>query len=246
MALIQDFGADCARAINAINASSSSEVSNASHATIFSELLEGDLPANEKSVPRLIQEAHIITAAGTETTAWCLSVIMFHLLDKPHLLQKLRRELEEAIPDISVEAPWLTLEKLPYLSACIQEGLRLSYGTPTCMDAYSIHHNESIYPSSYEFKPERWLDNPRLDKYLVSFTKGTRQCAGINLAYAELYIALANVLRRYGGPGSPGPDGNFELYETDEGDVKMVSDNFIPFVKGDTKGVRVLVKKSPV
>lgn len=110
------------------------------------------------------------------------------------------------------------------------------------MDAYSIHHNEAIYPLSYEFKPERWLDNPRLDKYLVSFTKGTRQCLGINLAYAELYIALANVMRRYGGPGSPGPDGNFELYKTDEGDVKMASDNFIPFVKADTKGIRVLVR----
>lgn len=128
MALVQKFGADCARAINAVNASSSSEVSKASHATIFSELLEGDLPAYEKSVPRLIQEAHIVTSAGTETTAWCLSVITFHLLDKPCLLQKLRQELEEAIPDISVQAPLLTLEKLPYLSACIQEGLRLSYG----------------------------------------------------------------------------------------------------------------------
>jgi cytochrome P450 len=110
------------------------------------------------------------------------------------------------------------------------------------MTSYLIHHDEAIFPKPYEFNPQRWLDNPRLDKYMVSFSKGTRQCVGINLAYAELYTTLACIFRRYGGPESEGPDGKFELFETTIEDVEMASDMFIPFVKKGSKGIRVFVK----
>jgi hypothetical protein len=39
------------------------------------------------------------------------------------------------------------------------------------------------------------LTIPPLDKYLLSFLKGTRQRVGINLAYAEIYLVLASVFR---------------------------------------------------
>jgi cytochrome P450 len=110
------------------------------------------------------------------------------------------------------------------------------------MTSYLVHHDETIFPNPYDYIPQRWLDNPRLDKYLVSFTKGTRQCVGINLAYAELYSALASIFRRYGGPESPGPEGRLELFETSIDDVEMAADMFIPFVKKGSKGVRVFVK----
>lgn len=77
---------------------------------------------------------------------------------------------------------------------------------------------------------------------MVSFTKGTRQCVGINLAYAELYTCLASIFRRYGGPESMGPEGRLELFETTKEDVEMAADMFIPFVKPGSKGIRVLVK----
>ena len=111
------------------------------------------------------------------------------------------------------------------------------------MTAYLFHHNEAIFPSSYEYRPERWLDNPRLDKYLVSFTKGTRQCVSINLAYAEMHLCLSTLFRCYNRPESTGPEGKLELFETTQDDVEMIADKFIPFVKEGSKGIRVLVKK---
>ena len=40
----------------------------------------------------------------------------------------------------------------------------------------------SVFPEPTVFRPERWLEaenaGQRLDKYLVSFGRGTRQCLG--------------------------------------------------------------------
>jgi cytochrome P450 len=110
------------------------------------------------------------------------------------------------------------------------------------MTSYLIHHNKSLFPNSHEYIPQRWIDNPRLDKYLISFSKGTRQCLGINLAYAELYTTIASIFRRYGGPESGGLEGRFELFETTKEDVEIAADMFIPFVKKGSKGIRVFVK----
>lgn len=52
-------------------------------------------------------------------------MITYFLISRPDLRTNLTKELEDVDLDT---APWLTLEKLPYLSAVIAEGLRLSYG----------------------------------------------------------------------------------------------------------------------
>jgi cytochrome P450 len=119
---------DCERQIKAIKCGQKDKFAEKANPTIFHELLEGDLPASEKSVERLVQEGNVLIGAGTETTAWCLSVITYHLLSQPPLLKKLQDELRAAIPDPNQLVRLETLESLPYLKACIQEGLRLGYG----------------------------------------------------------------------------------------------------------------------
>ena len=91
----------------------------------------------------------------------------------------------------------------------------------------------AIFPDPERFDPERWLQEKRLDKYLTNFSKGTRGCVGINLAYAELYLALAGVFRRF----------DFELFGTTIDDVKMVRDKLVPGAAVGSKGVRVIVKR---
>lgn len=51
-------------------------------------------------------------------------------------------------------------------------------GIPVSMDATSINLNSKVYPEPLVFKPERWIENPRIDKYLLSFSKGSRMCVG--------------------------------------------------------------------
>jgi cytochrome P450 len=179
------------------------------HPTIFHTLLSSTLPPAEKSLPRLGDEAQLMIGAGLETTAWALTTTCYHLLSNPSTLHLLYTELCAAIPDPSSIPNSLQLEKLPYLSACVQEGIRLSYGvsarnprinpdgemrysdwviprgTPVSMTIVDVHHDERFFPNSRDFVPERWLGNPRteeggnLGRYFVAFGKGARSCLGI-------------------------------------------------------------------
>ena len=249
------------------------------HPTLFHEILQSNLPDADKSTERLTDEAQIVVGAGTATTAWALSVATYYLLTCPKTLKKLKTELDSAIPNPNVSVPLPVLEQLPYLTAVIQEAIRLSYGvssrlqrispdkvmlytdtrnnktwsippgTPVGMTSVLIHHDPSIFPDSRTYCPERWIENPGLDKYLVSFSKGSRQCLGINLAYAEMYLCLSSVFRRFGSGGKQafrheGDEGVLELYETGLTDVEIKADGFVPLTKEGTKGIRIKVVKN--
>ena len=55
---------------------------------------------------------------------------------------------------------------------------------------------------------------------------------GMNLAYAEMYITIAVLFRRYA----------LELYETGKADVEVAHEYHIPQIRKDSNGIRVLVK----
>ncbi|KAF4910811.1 Cytochrome P450 monooxygenase sdnE [Colletotrichum fructicola] len=252
------------------------KVDNQSGKTIFHELLTGDLPEQEKRLERLWQEGQIVIGAGTETTAWALSAMLFYVLENSEILRRLCGELEEAIPDADERVSWNRLEQLPYLSAVVCEGLRLSYGvstrlqrinpvgplilktgvspdkgenrimaeheipagTPVGMTATLIHNHPDLFPNPGQFRPERWLDergrrHHHLDKYVLSFSRGSRQCIGINLAYAELYMVFGLLIRRMGS--------NMHLFETGRDDVEIHYDRFVPTPKDGNKGIRVVI-----
>jgi len=108
-----------------------------------------------------------------------------------------------------------------------------------------MHYNLSIFPSPTSFRPERWIENPRLDKYLIAFARGSRQCIGINLAYAELYLALSTIFRRYGSKDVRGDGdlGAFELFDTTDKDWVIVGDGITPLTVPESKGIRIRVVK---
>lgn len=108
-----------------------------------------------------------------------------------------------------------------------------------------MHYDESVFPDPTSFRPERWLENPRLDKYLIAFSRGSRQCIGINLAYAEIYLGLATIFGRFGSVDVRGEKdvGILELFDTDEKDVEIVGDGITPLVARESQGIRVKVRK---
>ncbi|OAL31574.1 hypothetical protein AYO22_01166 [Fonsecaea multimorphosa] len=139
------------------NSNSSSSTGNKSSPsppqTIFHSILSSsDLPSTEKSPSRLYQDGLATIMLGTLPTATALSVTLFHLLSQPELLRRLKTELLVAIPSANLQRipPLSVLEQLPFLSACVREGLRLSNG------GMNTTRSQRIDPQNAVVFVDRW------------------------------------------------------------------------------------------
>ncbi|EIT80498.1 cytochrome protein [Aspergillus oryzae 3.042] len=96
-------------------------------------------------------------------------------------------------------------------------------GTPVSSSSYFGHKNPNIFPEPERFSPERWISagrsNDHLFKYITSFSRGSRICAGMNLAFLELYMTLAYFVRRF----------DVELVDTTVEDMRIVRDMGVGF-----------------
>lgn len=164
------------------------------------------------------------------------------------------------------------LDNLTYLNAVIQEALRLYpggshrqdrvapdedlvYENPTTgktyvipkgtgvgMTAPIINRHPDLYERPDDFLPERYIKDPHLSKHLFSFSKGSRQCIGINLAYQELQNITAGIFRKYDAyHGQAGP--TLELYETTIKDVAMDADYITPAQVPGSQGLRIRIRQ---
>ncbi|KAL4956340.1 cytochrome P450 [Aspergillus filifer] len=164
----------------------------------------------------------LVQQAGINPMSSCLQTIITHSALNPAKRQKLRSELQSllsASPTPS-DVSWKQLEQLPYLDACINEGLR-------------------SFPRAREFNPERWLlqrdghggAKKIMSDYLVPFGKGSRDC----LSKYQAHMTICHLLNELYKPGAP----ELDLYETDESDVALVHGYTFPLPRLKPKGVRV-------
>ncbi|KAI1352257.1 trichodiene oxygenase [Xylaria sp. FL0043] len=231
--------------------------------TLVDEILESDLPVSDKSFERCFDEVITVSGAAFETTAQSIRVILYHVYREENILNHLRDELAAATakrPSKSLELA--DLERLPYLTAVLTEGLRLApalasrqarvapdrdliydswtipAGTPVGMTTIFMHRDPELYPSPEQFIPERWVDinqRRKAEKAFAPFSKGARICVGMHLAWAELYMFIAAIIPRY--------DLAFDAAAYD--DIKWTSDQFIIGTSGKG-GLLATVKKAQV
>ncbi|KAE8153060.1 cytochrome P450 [Aspergillus avenaceus] len=222
-------------------------------------LASTDVPDNEKERTRLEDDAIFLLIAGTDAPTQVIAITMFHILNNSEVHRRLRTELRSALPDVSIDPDLTTLEQLPYLTAVIKEGLRISSvvttrlprsapyetlhfqgwdippGTLVSMSTYFILRDPTIFPDPDCFLPERWLlageELRELERYLVPASKGTLGCLGQNMAWAWLYLVLGTLLRRF----------DLTLHETTEKNVEMTRDRFIGQTDPGMNNVQVKV-----
>lgn len=126
--------------------------------TVFHDILNSKLPEHEKTMGRLATEGGAVVGAGTVSTSWTLTTAVFYLLDDEQCLQKLKQELTDAWPRIAEGETTASktvlpvLEHLPYLSAVIQEALRLSYGVASRLARIAPDEALTVYPDSDDNK----------------------------------------------------------------------------------------------
>lgn len=102
--------------------------------TIFHTILMPPSEDGEDYQPppmdHIVDEAFGLTGAASDTTGVVMSTCTFFTLQNPKIRDALVAELAEAFPgaDPTARLDYQTLERLPYLTAVIKEGLRCAYG----------------------------------------------------------------------------------------------------------------------
>jgi len=175
-------------------------------------------------------DSALIIVAGSDGVAITISATIFYLLCYPAVLSQLTNEIRSAFANVSeIQNP--KLSSLSYLTACIEETLRLCPPKPSSLPrdvlsgginidgqhipqgitlgtpVYVLHHDETIYPDPWSFRPERWIVDQKTGVTAESvanaraafcpFLVGPMSCIGKNMAYIAIRLALAHMLFRY-------------------------------------------------
>lgn len=155
-----------------------------------------------------------------------MRAILLNIITNPSVYAKLQREIDDAIVRGTVSSPIRNEEAvrlLPYLQACIKEGLRVfppitalrERVTPPEGDIINGHHvpggvniglnmrgvllSEVFGPDPDIFRPERWLDQDlenlkKMEKvHELVFGYGFTRCLGIAIATMNLNKVFVEV-----------------------------------------------------
>jgi cytochrome P450 len=174
---------------------------------------------NQDTRDRLIGDAQLTIAAGSDTVAQPLIWLFYYLAHNPDMVNKLREELS-TLPSLSSDK----LQHVDYLNALINETLRLhppiisgtQRKTPAqgitigdlhipgnvnvMVPCYTVQRDARYFEKPNEFIPERWTTKPEMvmnKAAFFPFNIGLYQCVGKRLAMMELRQAAAEVLTRY-------------------------------------------------
>src|SRR3954452_12769904 len=182
---------------------------------ILSMLLEArHEDGTEMTREEIRDELMTALVAGHETTASELAWAFERLAAEPAVVERLHAEIDSADGDA-------------YLTAFIQEVLRrrpvlpqaeprlvkkpvtiggwdYPPGVVLAASAWLVHHDPDIYPDPFEFRPERFLDEPPGTYTWIPFGGGRRRCLGASFAMLEMKVALRAALARFSVSPAPG------------------------------------------
>ncbi|KAL4768502.1 cytochrome P450 [Aspergillus nidulans var. acristatus] len=169
--------------------------------------------------------------AGSDSTAVVLRTIWYNLLAHPSTLHRLREELLAAAsgkPDgLGRPFPaWKEVSDLPYLDACVNEGIRLHppfclpfervvpkggimvgksfipEGTVIGMSPYVVNrHKKTFGEDAGSWNPDRWMVDAEkrrvLEGSVLTFGAGRRICLGRHISILEMKKIIPALVLRY-------------------------------------------------
>jgi cytochrome P450 len=153
----------------------------------------------------LRDELMTLLVAGHETTASALAWAFERISRHPGVLDALEAELRGGEDEAYLTATiYETLRRRPVLPNVAPRiaqrpveigGRSYPAGVGLVPCAYLVHHDPSIYPDPYAFRPERFLDQQPGTYTWIPFGGGRRRCLGSSFAMLEMKQVLRAVLR---------------------------------------------------
>ncbi|KAL5013691.1 hypothetical protein ScPMuIL_007961 [Solemya velum] len=161
--------------------------------------------------------------AGHDTTTSAISWIIYTLAQHQDYQERVFLELEELMTGRgNEEVLWEDLNRIPVLTMCIKECMRLHPPVPfigrlveedrkingviipggnnITLNIYSLHRNPDLWDKPSEFIPERFSKENITDRdpfLYTPFAAGPRNCIGQNFAMGEIKVFLTKLFYRY-------------------------------------------------
>ncbi|WP_224248476.1 cytochrome P450 [Hyalangium gracile] len=190
--------------------------SNAPGEDILSLLLsvrdEDGQPMTDEQIK---DELRTFLLAGHETSA----ITMAWVLQWLHLYPEVREKLAQELAPLGSQPEAEKLARLPYLSAVVDETLRmcpvfpltprrliapftlLGHQLPPGMGVAAaitlVHNNPTLYPEPQRFRPERFLERKYSPFEFIPFGGGARRCIGMAFANYEIKIVVGTLMAAY-------------------------------------------------
>ena len=192
---------------------------------LLQAFLDAEDPESEQRVrmtPHQVStESIAMQLAGSESTSFVVSWVLHLLTLYPKFLNRAVDEVRGQFgPDHLLGFDDCN-KKLPFLTACIYETLRYSPitsgfmprvnrskgitvqghyippGTEIAVNMIGAHANKKVWDKPHLYDPTRFLDNEDAKRNVLAFSYGHRNCIGRNLAWVEMMVILANILKDY-------------------------------------------------
>jgi cytochrome P450 len=141
--------------------------------------------------------------AGHETTATALAWAFERVVRHPHVVDRLRADIEEgdsryldaAIKESLRLRPVVPITARKLSAPLVVGGRRYAAGTVLMPCIFLLHRNPEVYEKPNEFRPERFLDGQPATYAWIPFGGGVRRCLGASFALLEMRIVIEAVLR---------------------------------------------------
>lgn len=160
------------------------------------------------------------------TTKAVMAGALFLLSHFPEIQEKIREEITNIVGSRSPTTE--DMASMPYTEACMMEILRyqshlpltaphanlsqevelegytIPKGTVIFGNLFACHHDETVYPDPWEFKPDRFLEEGKLVgadhpavRNFIGFGVGRRRCVGQQMARIRMFLYTTCLLQKF-------------------------------------------------
>ncbi|KAK5580138.1 hypothetical protein RB653_000151 [Dictyostelium firmibasis] len=225
--LYQYVGEEVQKRLEIINKNNNTINKNNNYHDCFVDILLLKFKTNELTWNEVIKTTTDIMIAGSDTNSLYTIHLIIALTNREIIQDKVYKEILNFIENNN-QITFSNKKYTPYYNSVLKEverrytvsplsqphrtnkdiwlkGYFIPSGSQIIQNVYSCHLNEKDWENPFEFIPERFLNNSFLEKRLITFGIGPRNCLGFQFALMTLWIV------------------NFKLFES----IKFSSNNFI-------------------
>ncbi|KAJ7161485.1 cytochrome P450, partial [Mycena crocata] len=186
---------------------------------------EAGMEKEKPTFGEVVADGVLSIIAGSDTTAIALSSLVWFLLSHPEIYRRVQAEVDSVYSDGDSLLDASKHPELEFLTACLNETLRLHppvptngtrqvraggaklvagrQGTQIYIPPYSLHRDaKNFYPSPDKFDPDRWLRQQAPNEVLnitafIPFSYGAANCVGKALAWREMLMVGSMVMKKF-------------------------------------------------